>query len=219
MPRPYIRAIETEYQGYRMRSRLEARWATFYTSLGIEWRYETDGFNMGRRRYLPDFYLPHLRSWVEIKGEEPTEEERQKAFWLSQATRQDVFVFWGNIPLPKNWFTEEPPTDIHDGSWGNGLSALAFFGTPRTIATSDTFKETLLYDTCYWWTECQACGFVGIEFEGRDQRLPCGCHPDGNHGAYYCAPRLMRAYRAARAARFEHYPPNLRRVLEDTRLI
>jgi hypothetical protein len=197
----YLRAIETEYRGYRFRSRAEARWAVFFDTAGVGYRYEADGFQMGRRRYLPDFFLPHLQAWVEIKGPEPTDEERQKAWWLSQATRQTVYVFWGEMPYPRSWFEEGggPP----DGSWGNGLSALAFFGTPRSITTSDTFRETLLFDQCYWWTECPTCGFLGIEFEGRDQRLPCACDPSGNYGFNYSSRRLLGAYRAARSARFE----------------
>lgn len=39
-----IQAIETYYNGYRFRSRLEARWAVFFDTMGIEWRYETEGY-------------------------------------------------------------------------------------------------------------------------------------------------------------------------------
>jgi hypothetical protein len=67
-----IRPIETRYAGCRFRSRLEARWAVFFDTLGIEWEYEPQGFEVGpeerRRRYLPDFYLPGQRVWVEVKG-------------------------------------------------------------------------------------------------------------------------------------------------------
>ena len=35
-----IRAIETSYDGYRFRSRLEARWAVFFNEAGIEYQYE-----------------------------------------------------------------------------------------------------------------------------------------------------------------------------------
>ena len=34
--------------------------------------------------YLPDFYLPELRIWIEIKGPNPTREEIEKAFLLNQ---------------------------------------------------------------------------------------------------------------------------------------
>lgn len=64
-----IKPIETRYKGYRFRSRLEARWAVFFDSLGIEWQYEPEGFeNAEGDKYLPDFYLPRTDTWVEIKG-------------------------------------------------------------------------------------------------------------------------------------------------------
>lgn len=54
-----IKAIETVYNGYRFRSRLEARWAVFFDTLGIEYQYEVEGFDLGEAGwYLPDFWLP-----------------------------------------------------------------------------------------------------------------------------------------------------------------
>jgi hypothetical protein len=53
-----IKAIETVYKGYRFRSRLEARWAVFFDTLGIEWVYEPEGFETtDGYRYLPDFRI------------------------------------------------------------------------------------------------------------------------------------------------------------------
>lgn len=61
-------AIETEYKGYRFRSRLEARWAVFFNALGIAWVYEPEGFQLSDgTRYLPDFWLPEFNLYVEIK--------------------------------------------------------------------------------------------------------------------------------------------------------
>jgi hypothetical protein len=64
-----IKPIETQYKGYRFRSRLEARWAVFFDALGIEWEYEPQGFVVGNTPYLPDFYIkgPRWPAWVEIK--------------------------------------------------------------------------------------------------------------------------------------------------------
>ena len=65
-----IKAIETEYKGYRMRSRLEARWAVFFDALGIDWQYESEGYVMADGSYyLPDFYLPTFcgGTYCEIK--------------------------------------------------------------------------------------------------------------------------------------------------------
>lgn len=63
-----IKAIETEYDGHRFRSRLEARWAVFFNAVGLTYEYEIEGFEMDGTRYLPDFYIPSLNRWFEIKG-------------------------------------------------------------------------------------------------------------------------------------------------------
>ena len=63
-----IKAIETQYNGYRFRSRLEARWAVFFDTANIRYQYEPEGFVLhDGTRYLPDFYLPDFEIYVEIK--------------------------------------------------------------------------------------------------------------------------------------------------------
>ena len=53
-----LKAIETEYKGYRFRSRLEARWAVFFDACGVKWEYEPEGYDLGDGTYyLPDFLL------------------------------------------------------------------------------------------------------------------------------------------------------------------
>jgi hypothetical protein len=63
-----VKPIETEYRGYRFRSRLEARWAVAFDAMGINWLYEPEGYMVNDRPYLPDFWLPDLGVWVEVKG-------------------------------------------------------------------------------------------------------------------------------------------------------
>lgn len=63
-----IKPIETEYNGYRFRSRLEARWAYFFDLLGIKYEYEPEGIVLSDgSKYLPDFYLIDLDTFAEIK--------------------------------------------------------------------------------------------------------------------------------------------------------
>jgi hypothetical protein len=70
-----IKPIETRYAGHRFRSRLEARWAVFFDALGIAWEYEPQGYmitspdGQQTRAYLPDFRLPGLDVWAEVKGD------------------------------------------------------------------------------------------------------------------------------------------------------
>lgn len=64
-----LQAIQTHYNGYRFRSRLEARWAVFFDTAGIEYQYEPQGFTLcNGKQYLPDFFLPRYDCWVEVKG-------------------------------------------------------------------------------------------------------------------------------------------------------
>lgn len=53
-----VKSIETVYNGYRFRSRLEARVAVLFDALGIEYQYEPEGFEYKGDYYLPDFYVP-----------------------------------------------------------------------------------------------------------------------------------------------------------------
>jgi hypothetical protein len=70
-----IKPIETEYKGYRFRSRLEARWAVFFDAIGIKWEYEPEGYQFeDGTMYLPDFKLLNVKNrscraiFVEVKG-------------------------------------------------------------------------------------------------------------------------------------------------------
>ena len=63
-----IKAIETPYNGYRFRSRLEARWAVFFDKMKIPYIYEPEGLLIDGVFYLPDFYLPDCKQFFEVKG-------------------------------------------------------------------------------------------------------------------------------------------------------
>lgn len=85
---PTIKPIETVYQGYRFRSRLEARWAVFFDTAGIRWEYEKEGFELSDgTRYLPDFWLPDLNCWVEIKPEGASDEQAVKVYQFADSVR------------------------------------------------------------------------------------------------------------------------------------
>lgn len=64
-----MKAIETEYHGILFRSRNEARWAMFFDLMGIEWRYEDEGYELSSGRYLPDFVLLECGTFIEVRGD------------------------------------------------------------------------------------------------------------------------------------------------------
>lgn len=91
-----IKAIETHYKGYRFRSRTEARWAVFFDSLGVEWEYEVEGFELPTGEwYLPDFRVSTVfgHSYMEVKAKRPSFAEFGKlAHLMSHQNRYAVFL-------------------------------------------------------------------------------------------------------------------------------
>lgn len=205
-----MQAIETIYKGYRMRSRLEARWGIFFDALDIKWEYEKEGFKLREGiQYLPDFWLPELKYWIEIKGQDPTPEEEEKCSKFGEQISQEenLFLFVGSIELPPDEYNH---------------------GTRGYVYTKDGKK-----DKC-GWVECPFCGRLEI-IEGQDIfRTGCGCiekcynmkailevtgkayqegdpRMDGGMFNYvvqklfywHNTPHLINAYTAARQARFE----------------
>jgi hypothetical protein len=97
-----MKAINTRYKGYKFRSRLEARWAVFFDTLGIEWDYEVEGFVLSNGNcYLPDFFLPTFNGgmYVEVKPKELTKEERDNCLELCNGSGYNVWLAVGKPDL------------------------------------------------------------------------------------------------------------------------
>lgn len=104
-----IKAIETIYNGYKFRSRLEARWAVFFDNAGIKYEYEPEGFTDGDLCYLPDFYLPEHNVYVEVKPHrEGFEKEIEKSLhFVNSDLKIKRLMFVQEIPNPNeysSWF-------------------------------------------------------------------------------------------------------------------
>lgn len=65
-----LKGIPTIYKGIQMRSKLETKIALFLDGLKILWVYEPRIFLLSNGVYYkPDFYLPELKMWIEVKGD------------------------------------------------------------------------------------------------------------------------------------------------------
>lgn len=112
-----VYAIETRYKGSRFRSRLEARWAVFFDTLGVVWEYEREGFELeGVGRYLPDFWLPHLEAWFEVKGARMNDKDYSKVRALADSHRP-VIVAAGDIGAETLTLFALDETDSSGGSY------------------------------------------------------------------------------------------------------
>lgn len=177
-----IKPIETIYNGYRFRSRLEARWAVFFDVLGIKYEYEKEGFDLGEAGwYLPDFWLPTFGCWVEIKPEAPSAEEVRKCQLLARGTGQPVYLFYGTP-----WYDLEPDQE-------NGI----------------LFDSQGRFHAQFFWMRCLNCGHLGI---GNREVIPFSDGTSGNVSIGNCdceafygvvTHDIEAAYIKARQYRFE----------------
>lgn len=199
-----LKAIETRYKGFRFRSRLEARYAVLFDDLDIKWEYEKEGFNLPSGRYLPDFWLPVDRWWVEIKGEEPSKEEMQLCRELRAAlepTARGVIILSGS-PYPNEFagrvYPQSPARQMppytqrrnEDVFVINQFRACADCATGLwMVAIGSSFCTTLKQHStdCYWTRHGEEC------YELRSPLI------DGDLNFV-----VENAFKKARGARFEH---------------
>jgi len=199
-----IGAIETKYAGCKFRSRLEARWAVFFDTLGIQWKYEDQGYEVDGCRYLPDFWLPDCEVWAEVKGDPNG---------LRDDYKRMQTVLGPKSPLP---------------GFKDGKTSLLVLGDVPAVRHGETVLHPILTRTPNALTRTWGF-FVPSKPSGHslvlDEQQTCisvlfgkfnWIDPDGNpeSKAWDTEPWLLdtpgtfstvlRAYKAAREARFEH---------------
>lgn len=212
-----IKPIETRYKGYRFRSRLEARWAVFFDALNMRWEYEKEGFVLHTgERYLPDFWLPEIKLWIEVKGEldwhKKTTESGYTYYVSPQLDKCETFRDSQEWPVAcivgtpgeeRIWFYA---WDLSDSSGGcfqcdNARWYLDYPGDKTRILTLDVGAagRSIIADNL--------CGIDMPWFEHAILTTDEAC-ADGSVRAL--ASHMGRniyipeAYEAARSARFEH---------------
>jgi len=192
-----IGAIETVFDGYRFRSRLEARWAVFFKTAGIRYIYEPECFRLpSGKLYLPDFYLPEVNMrttedkggiYVEVKPSRPNSDEWDYLFELSRIIGKNVLLIEGMPAVDGNYFDSEG--DGHyECSWDSFLG--------------ETYDFKMLFARCFkcyrvrvqhgWYQEpyeygqyCQYC------LNQLGEKSPC----NAKHPSLVYAVKVARSYR------------------------
>jgi hypothetical protein len=248
-----IKAIETRYKGCRFRSRLEARWAVFFDSLGIKWEYEKEGYSLPSGNYLPDFWLPEAKLSFEVKGVEPTAAEVALCSELAVVTEFPALIVGGDIGIEEHeYFGVQqsfkakllygspelyarhclPTSGINDDCFNNRCHAFhSGYGSEHlclmlvdfvlrsgeTIQASGSierfwvevieadkrwYRKTHGHEHPKYENGWQPYNVTIREFTGHGKPLlyftECGC------GDLSPSKKLLKAYEAARSARFEH---------------
>lgn len=195
-----IKPIQTYFIGYKFRSRLEARWAVFFESLGIKWEYEPEGFDLGNGlKYLPDFKIKNVKFihangcshdrtydiYIEVKGDMNVEDIK-KIDRFAECGKKIYVV--GNIPRGDTiWnLTDDANTQSCDF-----IEKYGYFGTNKYHIPPFDFVG--LDDDCYF-------AFPGIDKKGYFALFGC----DGDYLTFIDEEKTIQSYNNARQARFEH---------------
>ncbi len=153
--------------------------------------------------YLPDFYLPELNFWIEIKGPNPTREELERAFILSSMAgdagrtklreakteaerssafedflQQGVYIVYGDIPWPF------PQKGNIFGFGARHHSGSGFFDqtdTEEPVAresqrNATEYRELLMGQLNLCWQECPLCLKIGVGMIGAPYCRACHDH-------------------------------------------
>lgn len=175
-----MKAIETIYNGFRFRSRLEARWAVFFDAADVSYIYEPEGFELADGSwYLPDFYLSSCNVWVEVKPDRADEQTVQLANGLSCGKGERVLVIQGT-PDPENVDYDITLVEPHQRY---NEEADMHFGECRRCSSLYLINGDIY--------------IKGLALEAHED----GC--TGKRGGLM-ADRIEKALQDARAARFEH---------------
>lgn len=162
-----IKAIETVYNGWKFRSRLEAKWAIFFDEMCIPYEYEREGYDLGTFGwYLPDFWLPRWSCHIEIKPKNHTAYE-DKCDALAIMSGNPVLLIHGNPWWSKNagdWdhFITAYPSSEYDPAmrWtfaysANGRiaglqawSSTMRFRKPTWVKAEWGDTEVIMFDSC-----------------------------------------------------------------------
>lgn len=143
-----MKAIETYYNGYRFRSRLEARWAVFFDALNVDYEYEPEGFVLSNgEAYLPDFYLSTLNIYVEIKPSNDLfilKEDDSTIFFSEGHDKYAHFAFDASNNGDGAWFVFGDP---QEAIFGNSQEALFHNSKNYLFADCQCIKKVLVKDT------------------------------------------------------------------------
>lgn len=188
-----LKAIQTEYKGYRFRSRLEARWAVFFDACGVDWEYEPEGYDLGSGlQYLPDFLLHGVQGrdggdlYVEVKGQMNNMDARKINRFASLGMREchmcgksaTAILVVGSIPDGNTM--DEITQSISDTAYSDHKGWPNYYNF-----------ETI--DGDYFAAHPGINWDGGFELFGDDSSYLCDMNPDATE----------KAYRKARQARFE----------------
>ena len=189
-----LRSKRTLYKDILFRSKLEAKWAVFFDNVGIAYEYEPEwdqvDIGIGYIHYKPDFYLPDLDLWIEVK---PVTFKNMRYGDVKKAEGwardyEGLLVLVGQPSIPRQ------TTKAH--------YHLTWYEKKNAFFLSDHM----------WWCECPKCGRIDVRpYGGIPVDCDKSCYPEPSYDLFgeelpepegHKSPRLKNACRIARNFEF-----------------
>lgn len=159
-----VKSIATEYNGIVFRSMLEAKHAVFMDAIGVSWMYEPKWFTCSRtgRHYLPDFYLPDLCCFIEIKPFLPSGSDIDRSFIAAKESDERMKILWGrprNPVILNDYYLNKNEFWPHSSG---GMSLIISHLNDRELERMPVY-----------WAKCPACGKIDIVYFAATELLDC----------------------------------------------
>jgi hypothetical protein len=170
-------AVPSWYAGVTFRSKLEADWAATLDAWNIRWDYEPETITLPSGvNYIPDFWLPDVGIWLEVKGTGVPRIEKAIELGKARACQCDgdctcqwpggELVLIGHPPTRYNPWADHDPEADHRPAWAVERAAWNHHGH---LNWSNTNGRTTWLSRCPdccrgGWTgggtlvACRACG-------------------------------------------------------------
>ncbi|MGW2089624.1 hypothetical protein [Streptomyces sp. NPDC001880] len=178
-----VEALPTWYAETTFRSALEASWAATLDTLNIRWEYEPETVTLpSGARYIPDFRLPDIGAWLEVKGTGVPRVEKAIEFGESLACHCEIYactcdwpggelVVIGHPPKPYDPWNDPQFADVEN------INYRAMAATRRRHGGHPNWSSTR--PRTLWLTRCADCD-RGTWFESSQCRACRGpladCH-------------------------------------------
>lgn len=159
-----IEALPSWYGGTTFRSKLEADWACTLDTFSIVWEYEPETITLpSGKTYVPDFWLPEIGTWLEVKG--PGVPRVEKAYELAETLacrckgrcscdhHGGALVLIGHIPTPLKFRNE--------GNDSGNYWVRARRHETQQKKTPGHLAWTTAHGPDAYLSHCRQCGAVG----------------------------------------------------------
>jgi hypothetical protein len=160
-----VKAIRTVYRNTTFRSRLEADWASSLDAMRVPWIYEPEGYELSDGSwYLPDFFLPTAKAWLEVKGAHQQRVSKVETFaadmWAESGATSTydthapmILIVQGTDTDPDFRWTRNGFAPWPKGIMGPGKG----YSTAWAVCPSCGVSTVI----ALWQPACRACGGLG----------------------------------------------------------